>query len=96
MRHAAVFWTVCLAPCLALAACSVTPTVTRTSTTMTPAEIAEMGLICRAETPGDSNIPRNVCATEKAWAAYDRQTRLVTDEIFAEARKMPNTWRYRR
>ena len=80
--------------CLTLAACTVTPAVTRTSTTMTPAEIAEMGLVCRTETPPDTNIPRTVCASEQAWAAYDRRTQAAAQEFFAEGRKGANTGRF--
>ncbi len=94
MRYAAVFSMVCLVPCLALAGCSLTPAVTRTSTTMTPAEIAEMGLICRTETPADTIIPRTVCASEQAWAAYDRRTQATMQEFFSEGRRGANTGRF--
>ena len=76
-----------------VAGCSMTPTVTKVSTTMTPREIQEAGLVCKQLRPVDSNIPRTICASEAAWTSYDKKTQLATDELFAEGRKLGNAFR---
>ena len=81
---------------LALAACNTTPTVTRTNATLTPAQIAEMGLICRKDKPPDTNIPRTICASEESWAAFDERRRKETAELMAEGRKYANVGRFNR
>jgi hypothetical protein len=81
---------------MAVSACSTTPTVVRENTLLTPAQIAEMGLICRRDTPPDSNIPRTICASESAWAAFDDERRKETDDILAEGRKHANVGRFNR
>ncbi len=55
-----------------LAACAA-PAITREQAMMTPKQIADMGLTCRADTPAASAIPRTVCASDKAWAKSDAQ-----------------------
>ncbi len=82
--------------CLLLSACSTTPSVVRTKESLTPTQIAEMGLVCRTAPPVTSNIPRTICASEQAWAAHERRTRLATEELFAEGRKNPNVGRFNR
>ena len=70
------------------AGCSMTPTVTRERTTMTPAQIASMDLVCREIVPIDTNIPKTICASEASWAAYDRTARLASEELFEKAREV--------
>lgn len=79
-----------------LSACSVTPTVVRTEAMMTPAEIKEQGLVCRKDRPADTNIPRTICASEQAWAAFDARRRTETADILAEGRKNTNVGRFNR
>jgi hypothetical protein len=81
---------------LMLGACSTQPTVTRTDTTMTPAQIADSGLICRRDTPPDTNIPRTICASKDSWAAFDERRRRETEELLAEGKKYPNVGRFNR
>jgi hypothetical protein len=81
---------------LLLVACSTTPTVTSETTTMTRAEIAEAGLICRKDRPPDTNIPRTICASEQAWAAFDEKRRRESDELMAEGKKFANVGRFNR
>lgn len=93
MRHLVL---ASLAALAAVSACSTTPLVTKENAMLTPAQIAEMGLVCRSDTPPDSNIPRTICASEASWAAFDERRRRETDEIFAEGRKNPNVGRFNR
>jgi len=79
-----------------LAACSATPTVVRTDAMMTPAQIKEQGLVCRKDKPPDTNIPRTICASEQAWAAFDERRRKETADILAEGRKNTNVGRFNR
>lgn len=79
-----------------LAACSTVPTVTSEQTTMTKAEIAAAGLVCRKDRPPDTNIPRTICASEEAWAAFDERRRRETDDLLAEGRKHANVGRFNR
>jgi len=79
-----------------LAACSVTPTVVRHTATMTPAEIKEQGLECRKDRPPDTNIPRSICASKEAWAAFDEKRRKETQDLLAEGRKNTNAGRFNR
>jgi hypothetical protein len=76
--------------------CSMTPTVTKVSTTMTPKEIADAGLECKQLTAIDTNIPRTICAGPKTWAAYEAKARAATDELLAEGRKLPNAGGFNR
>jgi uncharacterized protein YfaQ (DUF2300 family) len=80
----------------AMAACSTVPIVTSERTTMTKAEIEAEGLICRKDLPPDTNIPRTICASEAAWAAFDDRRRRETDDILAEGRKNSNVGRFNR
>jgi hypothetical protein len=79
-----------------LAGCSATPSVTRTDTLMTPAEIADAGLVCRTQPPIGSNLPRTICASPEAWVAYDRKARLATEELIAKGRETTNVGRFNR
>lgn len=79
-----------------LTACSATPTVVRTDAMMTPAQIKEQGLVCRKDKPPDTNIPRTICASEQAWAAFDERRRKETADILAEGRKNTNVGRFNR
>jgi hypothetical protein len=81
---------------LALSACSTTPTVTSETTTMTKAQIAEAGLICRKDKPPDTNIPRTICASEEALAAFDEKRRRESDDLMAEGKKYANVGRFNR
>jgi hypothetical protein len=78
------------------AACSMTPTVTKQSTTMTVGEIKEAGLECRRNVAIDTNIPRTICASANSWAAYEAKARAATDELLAEGRKLPNAGGFNR
>ena len=89
-------WILIAATTLSITACSTTPTITSTNTTLTPAQIAEMGLICRKDKPPDTNIPRTICASEESWAAFDERRRKETDELLAEGRKYANVGRFNR
>jgi hypothetical protein len=75
-----------------VAGCTMTPTVTKVSTTMTPREIRDAGLICKQLPPIDSNVPRTICASEAAWDAYAEETRLATDELLYRGRELGNAF----
>ncbi len=79
-----------------LSACSTTPAVVRYTAMMTPAEIREEGLECRKDKPPDTNIPRSICASREAWAAFDERRRRETEDILAEGRKNANVGRFNR
>ena len=81
---------------LALAACSTTPLVTRENAVLTKTQIAEMGLICRQDRPPDSNIPRTICASKEAWAAFDDRRRRESEDLMAEGKKYSNVGRFNR
>lgn len=81
---------------LILTACSATPSVVKTDAMMTPAQIAEAGLVCRTQPPIGSALPRTICASEQAWAAYDRRARLASEDLFAAGRELPNSGRFNR
>ena len=72
------------AACLGASACSLTPTVTKSRMTLGEANIE--GMECRREVPIGSNQPRTVCASPQAWAAYDRNQRLASEDLFRETR----------
>ncbi len=76
--------------------CSMTPTVKKESTMMSPKQIAEAGLQCRQLTSIDSNIPRTICASAPAWAAYEAKARSATDDLLAEGRRQPNAGGFNR
>ena len=80
----------------AMAGCSSVPLVTSEHTTMTRAEIEAEGLTCRNDRPPDTNIPRTICASKEAWAAFDENRRRETDDILAEGRKNSNVGRFNR
>lgn len=79
---------------VALGGCSLTPTVTKQK--MTLGEIDISGMECRKDTPPDSNIPRTICASPDAWAAFDENRRRETDDILAEGRQHANVGRFNR
>jgi hypothetical protein len=76
------------------AACSMTPTVTKERMTLGDVDMTNME--CRRDTPPDSNVPRTICATPQAWAAFDENRRRETDAILAEGRKHANVGAFNR
>lgn len=85
-----------LAAALAASACTTAPLVTKETTTMTKAEIAAAGLICRKDKAPDTNIPRTICASKESWAAFDERRRDETAGIMAESKKFSNVGRFNR
>ncbi len=84
---------VALAPLAALglaAACSTQPSITSERTTLTPTQIAEMGLECRKETPVGTTIARNVCASPESWARYEADGADDTQRLFKGIGIVPN------
>ncbi|HEX5008101.1 MAG TPA: hypothetical protein VFV70_13370 [Hyphomonadaceae bacterium] len=83
-----------LAPILAalavIAGCSTVPTVTKETTTLGEANIS--GMECRRGKPIDTNLPRTICASPKAWAAYDEQARMATDDLLFRGRELGNAF----
>jgi hypothetical protein len=75
------------------AGCTMTPTVTKVSTTMTPREINEAGLVCKQIVPIDSNVPRTICASQAAWNSYNDRARLATDDLLARGRELGTGFR---
>jgi hypothetical protein len=78
----------------ALAGCSTTPLVTSERMTLGEANIE--GMECRKDRPPDTNIPRTICASPEAWAAFDERRRRETADLLAEGRKYANVGRYNR
>lgn len=76
------------------AGCSMTPTVTKQ--TMALGDVDMSNLVCRRDTPPDSNVPRTICASPQAWAAFDENRRRETDDILAEGRKHANVGAFNR
>lgn len=74
--------------------CSSAPLVTRERMTLGEANIE--GLECRKDKPITTNIPRTICASPEAWAAFDQRRRSETDDFLAEGRKVPNVGRFNR
>jgi hypothetical protein len=74
----------------AASGCSTVPHITRERTTMSVADIEAEGLVCRKDRQPDTNIPRTICASEEAWAAFDERRRHETDDLLAEGRKATN------
>lgn len=79
---------------IAVSACSTTPLVTREKMTLGEANIE--GMECRRDRPPDTNIPRTICASPAAWAAFDENRRRETDALFAEGRQNANVGRFNR
>ncbi len=79
---------------VALSACSTTPLVTSERMTLGEANIE--GMECRKDRPPDTNIPRTICASPEAWAAFDERRRRETADLLAEGRKYANVGRYNR
>jgi len=79
---------------IALSACTATPTVTREKMTLGEANIE--GMECRKDRPPDTNIPRTICASPQAWAAFDSERRRESDELMAEGRKYTNVGHFNR
>ena len=84
----------CLVAAVAVlaAGCTMTPTVTKVSTTMTPREIREAGLVCKQIVPIDSNVPRTICASQAAWDSYNERARVATDDLLAKGRELGNAF----
>ena len=91
-------WVILCGTCAvtALAACTVVPQVKREDTTMTRAQIEAEGLVCRTDRPSDTNIPRTICASETAWAAFDERRKRETDDLLAIGRSSANFGRFNR
>jgi hypothetical protein len=53
-----------------VAACSATPSINRTRTTL--GEVNMEGLECRRDKPPGSSIGRTICATPENWAEYEK------------------------
>lgn len=94
MRYWIILGGTCAAT--ALAACTAVAPVKREETTMTKAQIAAEGLICRKDRPSDTNIPRTICASETAWAAFDERRKRETDDLLAIGRSSANFGRFNR
>jgi hypothetical protein len=71
-----------------VAGCSMTPAVTRENTFMTRAQIEAMNLECKHWKPIDSNIPKTICASEKAWEGFGEVTREATEDLMRHARSL--------
>lgn len=82
--------------CTVLASCTLAPSVVKSRTMMTPTDIAAAGLVCRTQAPIGSNLPKSICASESAWAAYDRRARLASEELFSKGRETSNVGRFNR
>jgi hypothetical protein len=82
------------ASAIAVSACSTTPLVTRETMTLGEANIE--GMECRKDRPPDTNIPRMICASPEAWAAFDARRRRETEDLLAEGRKYANVGRFNR
>lgn len=74
---------------LAATACATT-TVTRERTTMTPAQLAEMGLECRTERTTGSIRPQTICASPEAWAAEEAETTYESGLLLDQINAAPN------
>lgn len=77
-----------------LAACAVTPTVTKERMTLGEANIE--GMECRKDRAPDTNIPRTICASPESWAVFDEKRRRESAALLAEARKYSNVGRFNR
>lgn len=75
-------------------ACSTTPLVTKEKMTLGEANIEN--LECRYDKAIDTNIPRTICASPKAWARFDERRRQESADLMAEGRKLGNVGRYNR
>jgi hypothetical protein len=74
--------------------CTMTPAVTKERMTLGEADIS--GMECRREKPIDTNLPRTICASRQAWAAFDDDRSRETDDILAEGRKNANVGAFNR
>ena len=83
-----------LATIASVAGCTTVPTVTKQKMTLGEANIS--GMECRRERPIDSNLPRTICASPRAWAAFDEARSQETDDILAEGRKHANVGPFNR
>jgi hypothetical protein len=83
-----------LAAFVAIMGCTTAPSVTKQKMTLGEANIS--GMECRREKPIDSNLPRTICASRQAWAAFDDARRIDTDDILAEGRKHANVGPFNR
>lgn len=73
-----------------LATACATSTVSRERTTMTPAQLAEMGLECRTEKPMGSIRPQTICASPEAWAAEEAETSYDSGLLLDQLNSTPN------
>lgn len=83
-----------IATAIVLAGCAATPLVTKERMTLGEANIE--GMECRRDKPITTNIPRTICASPQAWAAFDERRRSETDDLLAEGRKAPNVGGFNR
>ena len=72
------------------AACSTNTSITRERTTLTPTQIAEMGLECRKETGIGTTIARSICASPEAWKQYEEDGTEDSRRVFDEIGLAPN------
>lgn len=79
---------------LALTACAAAPAVQKTSTIL--GEVDLTGLECRRETPIGANIPRTVCASPEAWAAYEARAADHARRQIDEADRYTNVFQFGR
>ncbi len=77
-----------------LTGCAAAPLVTKERMTLGEANID--GMECRRDKPITTNIPRTICASPQAWAAFDERRRSETDELLAEGRRAPNVGGFNR
>lgn len=78
---------------LALSGC-VTPLATKTVTTL--GEVDMTNMVCRRETPVGTAMPKTMCASPEAWAAYDKRQAAASEGLFAYARELPNVDKFNR
>jgi hypothetical protein len=77
-----------------IAACAAMPTVTKERMTLGEANIS--GMECRRDRPINTNVPRTICASPQAWAAFDENHRLAAQDLLAEGRKNANVGAFNR
>lgn len=79
---------------LAASACSTTPIVTKQNMTLGEANIE--GMECRRDKPIGSNMPKTICASPQAWAAFDKAAAYETSLARQAAREVNNVGAFNR